>query len=102
MAQTLDPPLFTGLVKYDTDTGRVTSWTEGPGVFYSEAPSHRVRAPATRTMATWCRSFVWNGNEGRSELQVFDARDVARGPLARVLLRQRVPLGFHAAWIPTD
>ena len=37
-----------------------------------------------------------------SELVVLDARDVGAGPLARVALPQRVPYGFHAAWVPSQ
>jgi carotenoid cleavage dioxygenase len=31
---------------------------------------------------------------------VLDATDVAAGPVASVRLPQRVPYGFHAAWLP--
>lgn len=40
--------------------------------------------------------------EGRVEINVFDASDVAAGPLARVLLPVRVPSGFHATWVRAD
>jgi carotenoid cleavage dioxygenase len=36
----------------------------------------------------------------QSELVVLDARDLAAGPLARVHIPRRVPLGFHANWFP--
>ena len=31
---------------------------------------------------------------------VIDATDVGAGPVAAVTMPQRVPYGFHAAWIP--
>jgi carotenoid cleavage dioxygenase len=37
-----------------------------------------------------------------SQCWIFSARDVDRGPLARVRLPARVPTGFHAKWIPGD
>jgi carotenoid cleavage dioxygenase len=36
----------------------------------------------------------------RSEAWVMNAKDVASGPVCRVALPQRVPIGFHACWIP--
>jgi carotenoid cleavage dioxygenase len=43
--------------------------------------------------------FVWNGLENRSEVWVTDARDVSKGPVARVILPRRVPHGFHSCWV---
>jgi carotenoid cleavage dioxygenase len=37
-------------------------------------------------------------NEDRSECLIFDAARVADGPLARVLLPERVSSGTHATW----
>jgi carotenoid cleavage dioxygenase len=34
-----------------------------------------------------------------SECWVFSARDIASGPIAKVELPVRVPLGFHAKWV---
>ena len=46
--------------------------------------------------------FVWNGLANRSEVWVTDARDIAKGPVARVILPQRVPHGFHSCWVRED
>jgi len=35
-------------------------------------------------------------------VEVLDARDVGAGPICRVRLPVRVPIGFHAAWIPGE
>ncbi|MEB3198381.1 MAG: carotenoid oxygenase family protein [Candidatus Sericytochromatia bacterium] len=40
-----------------------------------------------------------DGAQGRSRLAVFDATDLARGPLAQVPL-PLLPLAFHGAWLP--
>ncbi len=48
----------------------------------------------------WLVSFVYDAAVDRSELAVTDAQDVQAGPIARVLLPQRVPFGFHGNWFP--
>lgn len=47
----------------------------------------------------WLLAVVWRAAAQCSELLVFDARHVARGPLATVELPQRVPFGFHGNWV---
>ena len=44
-------------------------------------------------------SFVHDQVEQRSELVVVDARDFTRPPIARVVIPQRVPFGFHGLWL---
>jgi carotenoid cleavage dioxygenase-like enzyme len=36
----------------------------------------------------------------QTDLAIIDARDVAAGPVARIHLPRRVPIGFHANWFP--
>ncbi len=91
---------FTGLVKYDNETGARQEWDYGPGVFGSEAP-FAPRRGATRGDAEddgYVLTIVTDSRDCRSEFQVFDARDISLGPIARVPLPQRVPVGFHAWW----
>jgi len=45
---------------------------------------------------------VLDERDGRSEVCVLDARDVEAGPVARVKLPVRVPIGFHATWVPGE
>ena len=45
-------------------------------------------------------SFVYDQLEDRSEVVILDASDITAGPVGRVLLPQRVPIGFHATWVP--
>ena len=91
---------FNALVKYNNDTGQYQRWDYGPGVFGSEAP-FCPRLGATRSDAEddgYLATLVTDSNTWRSECLVFDARDITRGPIARVQIPFRVPFGFHANW----
>ncbi len=77
------------------------SWAGGPGRWGSEAP-FAARDGSTGETDGYLVSFVNDEAEGRGEINVFDASDVAAGPLARVLLPVRVPSGFHATWVRAD
>jgi carotenoid cleavage dioxygenase len=46
--------------------------------------------------------FVWNAATRTQQLQVFDARELSRGPVARIHLPHRIPAGFHACWFNTE
>jgi len=47
----------------------------------------------------WLLATVWRAAENVSELAVFNATDVAAGPVALVHLGHRVPDGFHGNWV---
>ncbi|MFN0159950.1 MAG: carotenoid oxygenase family protein [Burkholderiales bacterium] len=97
----LNQPRFAGLAKYDFESGVIQAYSEGRDFFYNEAPF----APADKQETEdhgYVVSFVWNARDSRSELQVFNAREFGRGPVARVLMPQRVPNGFHATWVTAE
>ena len=43
-------------------------------------------------------AVAYRGAEDRSDLMVFDAADVAAGPIAQAHAPRRVPFGFHGNW----
>jgi carotenoid cleavage dioxygenase len=97
-----DPAIlrWTGLRKYDTDTGHcLGAFSDGhPDCWYSEswfAPADGQRAEDDGYVV----SFVWNARTRSQQLQVFDAHDITQGPVARVHLPHRIPPGFHACWV---
>jgi carotenoid cleavage dioxygenase len=47
-------------------------------------------------------SFVTDRETEASELAIIDARDVSAGPVARIQMQARVPIGFHANWFASD
>ena len=48
----------------------------------------------------WVLSVVYRAAERTSDLAVFEATDLARGPIALAHLSSRVPAGFHGNWRP--
>ena len=48
----------------------------------------------------WLMTYVYDHQSDTSRLVVLDATNVNRGPVAEVLLPQRVPHGFHGTWVP--
>lgn len=93
--------LFDGIIKYNTNTGTSTVMEYGPGRYGSEAP-FAPRIGAKSEDDGYVVSFVTDENTDSSELWILDATQLDAGPVARVGLPQRVPLGFHACWVNGD
>nr|WP_062335510.1 carotenoid oxygenase family protein [Herbidospora sakaeratensis] len=93
--------LFDGLVKYDNLTGAKQTYHYGEHRYGSEAP-FAPRDNSTGEDDGYLVTFVTDERDQRSEVQILDAADITKGPVARVLLPQRVPLGFHATWVRSD
>lgn len=47
----------------------------------------------------WVTAVVWRAAENRSDLLVFEAQDIASGPVATAEMPRRVPFGFHGNWV---
>jgi carotenoid cleavage dioxygenase-like enzyme len=93
--------LFDGLLRYDRLTGARQEHSFGPGRYGSEAP-FAPRDGSTGEDDGYLVSFVTDARDGRSEVEILDASDLAAGPVARVRLPRRVPTGFHATWVRAD
>jgi carotenoid cleavage dioxygenase-like enzyme len=91
--------VFTGVVHLDLKTGRTAEWEAPEGDVLSEAV-FVPRAPDAPEGEGWLLAVQYVARENRSDLMVFDAQDVARGPTARAMLSHRVPAGFHGSWLP--
>ena len=90
----------TSLVRYDSVTGGSEEIDFGP----KRAPGEAVFVPRSDDAAEddgWYLTLVLDGDTDRSELVVLDASAPGEGPVARVHLPTRVPLGFHGNWIPS-
>jgi len=92
---------YHALVKYDHEDGSCTRFDYGEGTYGGEAPyarraSHVGAAEEDDGYVVTIVSHLG----AHSQCWVFSARDVANGPIAKVDLPVRVPVGFHAKWIP--
>lgn len=90
---------FTGLAKYDLQTGAADVHEFKPGCYASESP-FAPRDGARTEDDGYLVTFVTDSADNTSELQVFNAQSLADGPLARVRLPVTVPPGFHSCWGP--
>ncbi|MEM9135402.1 MAG: carotenoid oxygenase family protein [Actinomycetota bacterium] len=89
--------LFNGLVKHDLEAGTSVELDFGPNRFGSEAP-FCPRRGATAEDDGYLVSFITDVDHARSECVVIDARDVAGGPLCRIILPHQISSGTHATW----
>ncbi|MBD2357170.1 carotenoid oxygenase family protein [Tolypothrix sp. FACHB-123] len=91
-------PLFDGLIKYDLNSGKAQTHEYGQGRYGGEAV-FAPRPGATAEDDGWLITFVYDEGSGTSELVIVNAQDVSSKPVARVIIPQRVPYGFHGTWI---
>ena len=91
--------LFDGIVRMDLETGREQRFRYPDGVYASEAPI-APRPGATAEDDGWLVTFVSDTLRDRSEVHVFDARQIDAGPIARLALPARICVGTHACWAP--
>ncbi len=90
---------YSGLLKYVLTTGDAIAHEFPKGVYGSE-PAFAPREGAAAEDDGYVVTFVADAASGRSEALIIDARNFSVDPLARVLLPQRVPAGFHGCWAP--
>jgi carotenoid cleavage dioxygenase len=91
--------VFDALVKYDHENGSREVYEYPKGWYGNETPF----AKSTRGGAEdrgYAVTVATHAKDYASEAWVFDAQRISKGPIARVALPGRVPIGFHAAWIP--
>ena len=89
---------FDGIAHVDVRTGRREQFLLPDG----DAASEPVFVPRYADAAEGEGSLlavVYRAREDRSELVVFEARDVAAGPIATAMMPRRVPFGFHGNWV---
>ncbi len=91
--------LYDGVIKYDTVAGTSVQHTYGASRYGGEV-AFAPRVGAKGEDDGYLVTFVHDRASGRGEVVVLDARDVASGPVARVVLPQQVPIGYHSWWVP--
>jgi len=88
---------FNALVHQDLATGSAMRFDLPEGDFAGE-PVFVPGSKAASEGAGYVLSLLYRGAENRSDLAIFDAQNIADGPLACAQLPHRVPFGFHGNW----
>ena len=89
---------FAGVGHIDYQTGAVAVWNPRANRHAGEAffvPGDSGEAEG------WLLSFVYDHRSEESVLAILEAQNVSGGPIAEVVMPQRVPYGFHGVWIPS-
>lgn len=87
----------TSIVKADARTGRFTDYDFGPGQHPGEA-AFALDPKGLEEDAGYLMTYVYDAGANGSYFALLDAQSMAKGPIAKVRLPQRVPYGFHGAW----
>ncbi|MFN3214836.1 MAG: carotenoid oxygenase family protein [Henriciella sp.] len=93
--------LFGGVTKHDLETGDSATLEFGEQRYGSEAP-FAPRIGAESEDDGYLVSFITDMKEDRSECIIVDAKDLEAGPVARIILPQRISSGTHATWASHD
>jgi len=96
-----EAPQVDGLIKYDLVTGCSETHEFGRGRHGGEAVFVPRQSAVTEDDG-WLLTFVYDTIEEKSELVVINAQDMTSVPVARLLIPQRVPYGFHGTWIADE
>jgi len=93
-----EDPRFCGFARYDLERDTCTTYHAGVNKWFSEAPF----APKDNWQAEddgYLVGFMWDDESKTSWVTIFDASDIAKGPVCRIRLPRRVPNGFHSTWV---
>lgn len=82
------------VLRYDLDSGKRDAYVFGDGYAMEE---HVVvpRPGSAKEGDGWLVGCAFNARTAKTEVQVFDALNLAAGPLAVAKLPYGIPLGFH-------
>jgi len=93
-----ETPLFEGVIKHDfhQKTSQFHAFGEGRS---GGDPSFVPRPGSTEEDDGWLLTLIHDHQADTSELLVIDAQNFTADPVARVIIPQRVPYGFHSVWV---
>jgi len=88
---------FDSLAHVDLATGTRNLFGLPEGDLTGE-PVFVPRKPGAAEGDGWIVALIYRGATDRSDFAVFDAQDIAAGPIALAHIPRRVPHGFHGNW----
>jgi len=87
------------ILKVDTATDQRQLWSAAPRGFVGE-PVFVPHPEATSEDDGWVITLVYDAAHDRSDVVILDARDLEKGPVARLHLKHHIPYGLHGTWTP--
>eukprot|EP00929_Paragymnodinium_shiwhaense_P108096 TRINITY_DN74417_c0_g1_i1.p1 TRINITY_DN74417_c0_g1~~TRINITY_DN74417_c0_g1_i1.p1 ORF type:complete len:659 (+),score=153.92 TRINITY_DN74417_c0_g1_i1:111-2087(+) len=89
-----------GLAKVDVETGAVDAWVPGPTEFASQQAQFVAKEGAEAEDDGYLITVINDGKEGaeRSDVAIFDAKNISQGPVCRFALKDPVPHGTRGCW----
>lgn len=88
---------FDTLVHANVETGEIRTCTP-PGDLGLLEPVFVPRTPSSPEGDGWILTIAFDPSRNVSDLLIFNALDIEKGPITRVELPTRVPYGFHGGW----
>lgn len=79
----------------------VNAWEEGDEIIMDACRVVESRPESSPGDCKQARMLAFL-NTDTSEVLIIEAKNFSLEPVARVQLPQRVPLGFHALWVPGE
>ena len=94
------PLQWNGIRKYDLDSGQMRSaWSDDNEHSWYSEPWFAAADSAQTEDHGYVIAFQFNAATKRQTLDILDARDLDRGPLAQVAIPRHIPAGFHGCWL---
>ncbi|MEM9152258.1 MAG: carotenoid oxygenase family protein, partial [Cyanobacteria bacterium P01_F01_bin.3] len=85
------------LIKRDMETGEEQFWSAAPRGFGGE-PLFVARPNGTAEDDGWVLLWIYNAANERTEITIFDAKDISLGPIATLKLKHHIPYGLHGSF----
>lgn len=89
---------WTGIRRLDLASGASERFSDAGSASYYSEPWFAPRDGSEAEDDGYVVVLHYDAQERRQEVQVFDARTLSRGPLARLRVPRRIPVAFHAVW----
>ena len=93
-----EPAMFDGIVKHDFQT-ETHEFVPFDAECYGHECAVVTKPNATKEDDVWLITFLYDEFHRQSQLVIYEGDQLAQGPIAKVMIPQRMPYGFHIKWL---
>jgi all-trans-8'-apo-beta-carotenal 15,15'-oxygenase len=87
------------LLKIDPESGEQEMWSAAPKGFIEE-PVFVPRSGSTEEDDGWVMTLVYDADRDRTDVVIFEGKQISQGPIARLHLKHHIPYGLHGCFAP--